>query len=449
MTSYRIPKSLDSIDSYLRRKKIDPSVYGLTNIKSHLDKFYFLIDYLYCYRFTKIDKDGEGHAFQYVPLNSRKLKKVMGDKYYKPIINILIDAEVIDYSDQYSTYHHFSKGARLKPAFMLNYATDTRIKFFKKNGSVTKNIDRLSLMKVKTYPPALIDWLNTQFRKISIDEHQAKFYINYRLNKYNTHPTDAISQVANPPSFYSQEQYDFDWYAIESMTHKYISVISNEITHRLYCQFSNMSKRLRLFIKFNNDLAHCVDIKNSQPLLLALYLKNDPGVNYSAEVDNLLQVCLEGRFYSSIMNGTGIEDKAHVKDQVYTYILFGRSYGENTKSKVLSYFRTTYPTIHAYLNDYLKTDGLFNSDDPVIQDIMRLKGYSKRDSYKIMSVYLQRIEAEIMIQGVMKKCFELNIPSFPLHDAIFTTSEKLHLVKSIIINEFKERYNIKPPLNTY
>lgn len=68
---------------------------------------------------------------------------------------------------------------------------------------------------------------------------------------------------------------------------------------------------------------------------------------------------------------------------------------------------------------------------------------SKRKDYIVLSIALQRLEAEIMIDGVINTIALTHNPedffALTIHDSSVTTEDKKNYVKSLIAQEFRKR----------
>ena len=96
-------------------------------------------------------------------------------------------------------------------------------------------------------------------------------------------------------------------------------------------------------------------------------------------------------------------------------------YGKNYDSEEIRGFKKLFPTVYEVLE------------------------YYKKINYKDLSIDLQRVEAEIMINAVVPGLAAKNIFALTIHDSILTTDENVKLVQEIMMDVFKQ-YDLKPTL---
>ena len=489
MKTYYIPSHLFNLQQYFDSIGLDPKQYGIKNLELHKEKFFYLIDYLYSYRFT----NPKYKKLDFLPLDSQKLKFELGNTFYKSIIKILVDIEFIELNQYYCSSLGIAKEARITPEILKQF---TFRQFQYDNERLLNRID-LSISKRKEIKSELIDYIQSNLNQITIS-NSATTYVNekvynnynyilsgisYSIGKYgtigspvfenqkgankeldyNTNSSspvfekdyldsligniDDLKESTDSDNFYSIDKYQSDLYNIRAIKTGNWNLSRNDLTKRVYSTFTSLSSDLRQFLSFKGEKLEYIDIKNSQPLILGLYLKQQSNQLNENELIDYIDSCCSGQFYNSIMDELGLNEdqRKEFKVDFFKYVLFGKEY-EQTKSKTLNIFKRKYPTIYSHIKS-LKDFKLFASTEDEIQEIQSIKGYSKHKSYAIFSVLLQRLESKLMIDGVVKKCMQLGIDVIPLHDAIYCSASDLDTVENIILNEFKIKQGIQPSLH--
>lgn len=156
---------------------------------------------------------------------------------------------------------------------------------------------------------------------------------------------------------------------------------------RVYSSVTNMPSALRQYLHIDGDYLKEYDVSCAQPLIL----------NHIVDTDYLYEKhTREATFYSSLkdeLESRNIKVSNNFKVTLFSKIFFGT---HKRKSKEEKVFEELYPTTHFSIR-YLK----------------HVKGY------KSLSEILQKREAYIIFQEVIKKLLSLNITDFvTVHDAI-------------------------------
>lgn len=176
------------------------------------------------------------------------------------------------------------------------------------------------------------------------------------------------------------------------------------VKNRVYSSLSNLSSLCKDFIYVDGLKMVEVDVVNCQPLLLSS-LCNDT---------KLQRVCERGRFYESLMEATGIEDRNEVKLMCYRDLLFGNYKPNSILGKA---FKEIFPVAHEFLLNY--------SDD----------------FDETLAKNLQIKESEIFIPFAMS--LVKDFPVITKHDALLVPYHKISTTKYKLSQKFQE-YGINP-----
>lgn len=241
-------------------------------------------------------------------------------------------------------------------------------------------------------------------KKIVINRRNAMFYVN------------------NPKNNFSDVQKIHYKISIESVDKKQFFT-SFSSTNRLYSNLTCIKSGLRQHLTIDNQPLYAVDITSSQPLFLGLLMRNNNNVNQE-EVEMYLKVVCSGLFYEYIAEraGLNIDDKEvrnKFKQKIFSGCLFDHTRDKYSKLEII--FHESFPTILSECRNM------------------------KRGDHKILSIQLQKMEAEFIFH-----CVELSakaigdVPLSTIHDAIVSTEQNIYMVEQIVVAEFaKLRINPK------
>jgi hypothetical protein len=198
---------------------------------------------------------------------------------------------------------------------------------------------------------------------------------------------------------------------------------------RLYHAITNLKKEYRKFILIDGLALLEVDVINSQPtfsvgFLKGVYVAATKLSNRSSELpqDFLLyeRLCCDGQFYEAIARRAGIElndeNRSDFKQSFFKYIFYSRI---NVKdSQIKKAFVDLFPNVY--------------------QTIVGIKTLG----YKKFAVFLQDLEADLMVFSVYKQLLDENFKVLVLHDAILCNNQDAAIrAKELIREQFSCRYN--------
>ena len=186
---------------------------------------------------------------------------------------------------------------------------------------------------------------------------------------------------------------------------------------RLHTNFTTLKKYVRKnYLKIDGKELMELDIKNSQPLLLAVLLKKEfDEKNFNEEIKKYIEIVKSGLIYDDLFEKYPeyIQSRDAAKKFVYT-VLFGKNYYKIIENKI---FQKEYPTVY----DYIKT-------------LKNLNGY------KYISHQLQLLESNFIFDKVVteiKNKFP-HIRLFTVHDSIIFPVEYKEEVSLIFNNHLKK-----------
>jgi hypothetical protein len=388
------------------------------------------------YRTTLANED-EASLFQ--NLHSTNLKKVLGDRYYKHIINTLDSLGLVMINDKYSSTN-FSKSYaisdraieigikkveiqsyRFKKTYsnylQKDYAETIKIDVFKK---IIENITKLYvvnnpanyLAKIlpKTSTPKPIsnsDLLNLWFEEtnmLKFNRYSAYFDSFKELNNHS----DPL-EVYKPPVFFKPKRAE---------------------SGRIYHLGASVPKYIReCFVTKKKEIIYEVDMASAQPSILflewmrSLSSKGALKPAENAEYELCRGLFLEGGIYAYIRDNSNYysqfkseEKYGELKEQILTSLN-----GKNDKAPFVVALKELFPHFMKWVIDIKEKEG-----------------------HKRVSHIGQSAEANIFVE-VYKRLPD-DIFSLIIHDCILTTKENTRLVRRLLVERLRELYkDIIPP----
>lgn len=213
--------------------------------------------------------------------------------------------------------------------------------------------------------------------------------------------------------------------AFSSQTDKYVKFHLDKKgkrgTNRVYTNVTNLKSIWRQDIRIDGEKVYNVDIRCSQPCLLAILYG-------SSEADQkekalFVEFVTKKDFYAELAAGAPPEvtlTREQAKKQTFT-LMFGKN---RTMGKQ--------PLFKALLKIF-----------PILARRIRL---AKASNYKDLSFILQSIESDIMVLGVMNELMERGIRALSIHDSILCKEQDIPAVKEIISRHFESVTGFKPVL---
>jgi len=225
---------------------------------------------------------------------------------------------------------------------------------------------------------------------------------------------------------------------------------------RFHSNITNLAKELRPYLRINGEPLCNIDIKNSQPYLSTIIL-TDPGkastftenaafalllqslrVSLNEDVKKYIYLVASGSLYEYLMNefaAKGLElTRSEVKTEVLR-ILFARNRmpQEGAARQARQIFRDCFPTVYKI---FAKVRGAGRGD--------------KFQNFKRFPILLQRIEAFLMLDIVLKRIYK-ELPgtiAVTVHDSVMTgiLTNDVEAVRKIMTEELTFFVGIRPQI---
>lgn len=394
-SKFAIPNNLD-LPKLLHEK--------YPNFESHLYKFYYIIDHLLENRFLnhrysafkKVQKNSAKK--KYVPLSSQILKKMIGDAYYADILRILREEEIIDCDDIY-VHNEKSKGYVLMPLYInsnfhyIQCEPSKTINNFLRKYEKKRKADYDKMTPIQNQIRLMLTNIKYDLENAQVSYEVDKNILNIRqINSLRMH----LHKLKENDFFFSVDKY----------------------TGRIFHNYDIMRKEYRRFIldEDNNSMIE-IDIANSQPFFLSLLIKSiSNSYQYFSDLVLYENLTLNAKFYQYVFDHTSNDFN---KEDI---LIFMYSPLKKENRLLRNFFQEHFPTLYTLMKTI------------------------KLDSYRDLSIDLQKLEAEMMINTVAPILLSRNILFVPIHDSVMISSKYKDEVMSIIKDEFKKKYNIVPVL---
>ncbi|MBF9237470.1 hypothetical protein I2I05_08670 [Hymenobacter sp. BT683] len=230
----------------------------------------------------------------------------------------------------------------------------------------------------------------------------------------NQHGTDqiAISKIANLHFFHKRK-------------------VSKS---RLYTNLSNISTELRKFL-YHKDHAYNplvnLDIRNSQPFILACLLKKQYGDAsiLPEDVQHFIDLTMTGKFYDCIMDRMNIAatERKEFKVQFFANIFFcTNEYAKRTQDGKL--FKELFPNVYAI--------------------IVQMKTKDALGGHEKLAIAMQHLEADIILGAVGKKLEAEGIWYNTIHDSVVVSIQAADRTRELMLEAFRQEVGIVPTINT-
>jgi len=439
---FYLPESLANLQELLIN-------HGQDNLGTyHLDKVAYIIHTLYVKRF--INKTYSYDSF--IQLHSDKLIELLGRDYYKAILNFLIYQGIIECNGTYKE-KSFCLGYRLteryrSEMFYLTMANDSwfinKLKAFNKSELKT-DIRLYNSLKVN------LESIQIDLNK-AIKEVLNKFYIsNHTLipsninsiinnlilsikSKYSLLCLLTPSKTLDMTEFQQAKTFGR---GTENMSFE--ALLSNlcvisKIYHgqfffevdnkgfRVHTNYSNLPAILRPYITINGKSLEAIDIRNSQPLFFACFVKSyykERHRELPEDAKTYVSLCEQGKFYEYIFDGLTEQKRKEYKQDFFGKVFFCQN--KHMQNKLADLFKDKFPSLYR-----------------IIQE-------QKKDNYKALAINLQKLESDLIVRVVAKNMLK-KYPAMELltiHDSISVPKEYFAETQQEIISAFK-KYGVQP-----
>lgn len=182
---------------------------------------------------------------------------------------------------------------------------------------------------------------------------------------------------------------------------------------RVYSTITSYPSKLKQFLRYKGEPLVNIDIANSQPLLLCL-LPGFDDVQYKSDVQN-------GILYERLMVTAGLSDTIEeakicferdlVKTEFFQYVLYKKKgMPFDLEQRVVKAFAYIYPEAFEFI-----------------------KGLSEKEH---LAVQMQKTEADVMIDKVLKDLLIDFVPCVTIHDSVLSVQSNAECISGYILKHF-------------
>lgn len=312
-----------------------------------------------------------------IELNSRRLKSLYGNNY-SSIIEYLIKKNVI------YLYKNYSSGRRYKIyRFCEDMASCKYLsgKITYPESFITKKEKLNKELNLNNIECEISSHLIDSLYKVKLDIEKTKNIIKNIENENSKYINiNMIDKISNGDIYHHFDEY--------GRFHTNFTILKKEIREK--CLSIN-----------GNDIAE-LDIKNSQPFFMSIFMKNRGFVDKEYNDD-----VISGRLYDKLTICSGLERNI-VKKEVFR-ILYGRNKFNNL-TPVEKCFKEIYENVYNWIVEYKE----------------------KNKNYKILAQELQRTESNFIFNTVIPKILDWkHIPIITVHDSIMFEHIYIDDIRSI------------------
>lgn len=404
---FRLPKSLDIL------KVLPPDLHHKA------DDARYLVSLL-------IYKGGRQYSLNsdgYSNLRAATLNQIMDNRVRRWIIQCLLDNSVIE-CDGIFVRGQKSLGYRLHRRF----ANDDIV--------VIKATDRRIWRRLDSYNDCKSTGKKSEWQPVHHRLFEEQFKLDIDVDK-----AEGIIEKLVPTTARRRNKKDFENIVINSRICQrvWVSVIAEKhhtqtvgTTGRVYNCITSLNRKLRPALVYNGKPLESVDIRNSQPALLAKLVIDDLEERQKAHPGDLIkyiELTSKGEFYNYIYNVTHRTiSKDDIKHKFLTDIFAKKKWvktksgivvSRNYHSEVEDVFRQEFPTVFKYICKTNQADSK--------------SGITLLRSHSVLIRKLQRIESELVIHDAALRALDQNLFILTLHDAVFCEAGQSEIVAEVML----------------
>lgn len=423
-------------------EKIDELNLSNTN-KSHALKFIQLL--------IRDSIRTDGTIFSYTSKSKEYLDKTFSTKYYKAWLKDLLDKEIVERTDKYS--EGVSYYFRLNPSLfdslfespiicvekIYNTLINKELKDVQKD--INKESNQLNNWFIEDIKSLTIDYDGLQnisfntIERLNINDYQIDDAVPNGVYRYshngllskNYLTLVAIKRIATsenksvilrkkicvierPEQFIKNRKVSTLIYhanLIENLKMGYYRAERNSTNNRLDTNITNMYSPMVDLICRDNELIQ-IDITNSQFAFLSMALREQLN---NDDFKAFQRISILGKLYESIEGILSLDSRKISKNTMFEILFSSRNNNTKTKKELKHHF----PNLIKWIDDFKKNNG----DNK-------------------FSVMLQKLESELMIDGVYMALKAKKLFCLTKHDSVIVRKENyeesLEIIKGIFID---------------
>jgi len=198
---------------------------------------------------------------------------------------------------------------------------------------------------------------------------------------------------------------------------------------RIYTNLTNLKREFRDFLRYDNEPFIELDIRNSQPLIATILIKEYWLKHYKRIPEDVWQYqqdCEQGVFYDYFMKENNVDDidRGEFKKRFFSEVFFSRV--TQRMSRLKKQFIGKYPS--------------------AMSAIDFIKGGIGSETYNQFAIQLQRKEANLIFDKINLELIESGIPSFNIFDSILCLDHHKNEIEKKLIHVFNAS-GLNPMIN--
>jgi hypothetical protein len=387
--------------------------------KEHL---YVISDMIY--RATIFRKEDKDYSNTFIDIPKYYFRDLICDsKSLADAFSILKSNGVIESDNVYSKERGKALGYRFNNDMISKLVS---VSLEKK--TITKKIIKNRNERNNAVNETLHKYRNYFLNNFKIDYKSALENLDKWFNYSISYTPSYVGGNLNPEFIKIVNKYNHIFMSISAINDGDLYFRKNDTNGRIDTNLTSLKGEYRKFIISEKKLVQ-IDIINSQPFMLSLYLRKVFGEclenrALKVEIDKYTDWTSAGIFYEmferTYFNKTGkVLTRKDIKTMMFS--IFYSKNGSYTKEKNI--FKSLYPNIMKFIDN------------------------QKKNKHNEFAIKLQRIESKICIDVICEELDILDIEYYTIHDAWLVDKDKVDEVIKVINRRFYENFYIRPELN--
>lgn len=396
---------MNSVKRYLPKKVYDEIERSDYKNKQHLWVITDMIYRMSIYR--KEDK----RSSDYVDIPRNYFRDIIIK--YKTHIDYLLEKKIIECDNFYSVEQHKALGYRFTEEMVSKIIPVEITKKVLSENIIKNRNERYNLVEkdLRNYRDYFVNTFKLDTEKSF--KHLEDWYTEEH-SKVDNGTTDYINLI---------QKYNILYLSLRTIEEGDLFFRRNETNGRIDTNLTNLKSEYKQFIK--NPNLWQIDIVNSQPFFLSLYLNSIKNKNIidNDELQKYILWTSTGSFYEKFTDEYYKSSGKKLNREIVKDIMFCIFYSKN--------------------GNFVTQKSIFRSIFPTIMDFIESE---KNISHREFSIKLQKIESSFCIDVICKELDKRNIKYYTIHDAWLVNEKHINDVNNIIIEKFTKKFGISPQL---
>lgn len=198
---------------------------------------------------------------------------------------------------------------------------------------------------------------------------------------------------------------------------------------RVHTNLTNFPRDFRPFLQIDGKDVIELDIRNSQPLISSVVVKNyfmQKGMYIPEDVVEYKKMCENGVFYDYFMelNNIAPEERSEFKVRLFTEVFFSKV--TNRESELKTQFKNKYPNCY--------------------EAICNIKGGLNSNHYNRFAIMLQKKEAQIVYDGANMELLRGGVKAYNIFDSLIVKEDDKEVARESLLKHFSKE-NLNPQIN--